>query len=51
MSRFAPVVIEPRGGVRGCVVFLHGLGDTGHGWAQHLQATARPGIKYICPHA
>lgn len=33
------------------VIFLHGLGDTGHGWAQALAAIRAPHVKYICPHA
>ncbi|MEE6484405.1 hypothetical protein FKM82_013859 [Ascaphus truei] len=33
------------------VIFLHGLGDTGHGWAESLSAIRLPYVKYICPHA
>uniref|UniRef100_A0A8C5MGC7 palmitoyl-protein hydrolase n=1 Tax=Leptobrachium leishanense TaxID=445787 RepID=A0A8C5MGC7_9ANUR len=33
------------------VIFLHGLGDTGHGWADALTAIRLPYVKYICPHA
>ncbi|XP_069478487.1 acyl-protein thioesterase 2 [Ambystoma mexicanum] len=33
------------------VIFLHGLGDTGHGWAEALSAIRLPYVKYICPHA
>ncbi|KAG1927003.1 acyl-protein thioesterase 1 isoform X1 [Pimephales promelas] len=33
------------------VIFLHGLGDTGHGWAEALAAIRAPHVKYICPHA
>ncbi|KAH9179745.1 Phospholipase/carboxylesterase [Lactarius sanguifluus] len=38
------------------VIFLHGLGDTGHGWSQPVSAIFRkdPGlshIKWILPHA
>ncbi|KAG8587946.1 hypothetical protein GDO81_005830 [Engystomops pustulosus] len=33
------------------VIFLHGLGDTGHGWAEALSAIKHPHVKYICPHA
>ncbi|XP_075995494.1 acyl-protein thioesterase 2 [Genypterus blacodes] len=33
------------------VIFLHGLGDTGQGWAQSLAAIRLPHVKYICPHA
>lgn len=33
------------------VIFLHGLGDTGHGWADSLLKIQLPHVKYICPHA
>lgn len=33
------------------VIFLHGLGDNGHGWADSLSAIKLPYVKYICPHA
>lgn len=33
------------------VIFLHGLGDTGHGWSQTFEQIRQPHIKYICPTA
>lgn len=35
------------------LIFLHGLGDQGHGWAQSLMFLARkfPFLKIVCPHA
>uniref|UniRef100_A0A803WC66 Acyl-protein thioesterase 1 n=2 Tax=Ficedula albicollis TaxID=59894 RepID=A0A803WC66_FICAL len=33
------------------VIFLHGLGDTGHGWSEALAGIKSPHVKYICPHA
>ncbi|XP_061453795.1 acyl-protein thioesterase 2 isoform X2 [Rhineura floridana] len=33
------------------VIFLHGLGDTGHSWAEALSSIRLPYVKYICPHA
>uniref|UniRef100_UPI00398F15F4 acyl-protein thioesterase 2 isoform X1 n=2 Tax=Pristiophorus japonicus TaxID=55135 RepID=UPI00398F15F4 len=33
------------------VIFLHGLGDTGHGWAESMSSIRLPYVKYICPHA
>ncbi|XP_058051441.1 acyl-protein thioesterase 2 isoform X1 [Ahaetulla prasina] len=33
------------------VIFLHGLGDTGHSWADALSSIRLPYVKYICPHA
>nr|XP_055174289.1 acyl-protein thioesterase 1 isoform X2 [Nyctereutes procyonoides] len=33
------------------VIFLHGYGDTGHGWAEAFVGIRSSHIKYICPHA
>lgn len=33
------------------VIFLHGLGDSGHGWAESLTGIQLPHVKFICPHA
>ncbi|MBN3305893.1 acyl-protein thioesterase 2 [Amia ocellicauda] len=33
------------------VIFLHGLGDSGHGWADAMSSIRLPYVKYICPHA
>uniref|UniRef100_A0A8C2M9M4 Acyl-protein thioesterase 1 n=1 Tax=Cricetulus griseus TaxID=10029 RepID=A0A8C2M9M4_CRIGR len=33
------------------VIFLHGLGDTGHGRAEAFAGIRSSHIKYICPHA
>lgn len=33
------------------VIFLHGLGDTGDGWACALSNLQLPHVKIICPHA
>ncbi|GLD59398.1 acyl-protein thioesterase 2 [Lates japonicus] len=33
------------------VIFLHGLGDSGHGWADTLSGIRLPHVKIICPHA
>ena len=27
------------------VIFLHGLGDSGHGWAPQMSAIKPPGVK------
>jgi len=33
------------------VIFLHGLGDTGHGWCQMFDAISEPFVKYLFPNA
>ncbi|XP_029370426.1 acyl-protein thioesterase 2 [Echeneis naucrates] len=33
------------------VIFLHGLGDSGHGWADTLKEIKLPHVKFICPNA
>jgi lysophospholipase-2 len=33
------------------LLFLHGLGDTGHGWAQILTEVRPPFLKIVCPTA
>uniref|UniRef100_H2SAD8 palmitoyl-protein hydrolase n=2 Tax=Takifugu rubripes TaxID=31033 RepID=H2SAD8_TAKRU len=33
------------------VIFLHGLGDSGHGWTETLTEIQPPYVKFICPHA
>ncbi|KAK2920801.1 hypothetical protein Q8A73_000286 [Channa argus] len=33
------------------VIFLHGLGDSGHGWADTLTGIQLPHVKFICPSA
>ncbi|KAJ0003471.1 hypothetical protein NQD34_008569 [Periophthalmus magnuspinnatus] len=33
------------------VIFLHGLGDNGKGWADVLTSIRLPHVKFICPHA
>lgn len=46
-------VINPTTVHKFTLIFLHGLGDSGHGWAQSLMFLARkfPFLKIICPHA
>ncbi|KAJ2896501.1 hypothetical protein GGI21_005041, partial [Coemansia aciculifera] len=42
-----------RGTHTASVIFIHGLGDSGHGWAPVAQQLARtqPHVKFILPHA
>lgn len=47
-----PSVVQPRGQHKGTLIFLHGLGDQGHGWADAFGSEARhDNIKAICPHS
>lgn len=47
-----PAVIPPIGKHTATVIFLHGLGDTGHGWSSVITSDLRvEHVKYICPHA
>ena len=51
MSSKQPVVVSPSGKHTATLIFLHGLGDTGHGWASSL-ADVRPSyVKIVCPTA
>ncbi|KOS18719.1 Acyl-protein thioesterase 1 [Escovopsis weberi] len=51
----APLVIPAIGRHTATVIFAHGLGDTGHGWSDVVQAFQRNGrlneVKFILPHA
>ncbi len=46
-----PVVIKARGQHTATMIFLHGLGDTGHGWAAGLNTIAPSFLKIVCPTA
>ncbi|XP_050499275.1 acyl-protein thioesterase 1 [Diabrotica virgifera virgifera] len=47
----APVVIAATTKHTGTLIFLHGLGDTGQGWASAMAAVRPPHVKVICPTA
>lgn len=47
----APVIIQASARHTATVIFLHGLGDTGHGWAPVFQQIKAPHVKYILPTA
>ncbi|XP_043921446.1 acyl-protein thioesterase 1 [Protopterus annectens] len=51
MSVPLPAIIPAAKKATAAVIFLHGLGDTGHGWAEALEGIRVPHVKYICPHA
>ncbi|CAG5133505.1 unnamed protein product [Candidula unifasciata] len=46
-----PVIVQPRAVATASLIFLHGLGDSGHGWADSFRALALKHIRCICPHA
>ena len=45
------VTIPSAGKHESTLIFLHGLGDTGHGWASSLAEICPPRIKVVCPTA
>uniref|UniRef100_A0A171B407 palmitoyl-protein hydrolase n=1 Tax=Triatoma infestans TaxID=30076 RepID=A0A171B407_TRIIF len=47
----SPVVIAATAKHTATIIFLHGLGDTGHGWASAISAIRPPFAKVICPTA
>ncbi|XP_074103465.1 acyl-protein thioesterase 1 [Cotesia typhae] len=46
-----PVVIAATTKHTATLIFFHGLGDTGHGWATSMGAIKAPHMKVICPTA
>jgi len=46
-----PVVVSPSAKHTATLIFLHGLGDTGHGWASSIAAIRPPHVKVVCPTA
>uniref|UniRef100_A0A8C5NZC5 Acyl-protein thioesterase 1 n=1 Tax=Jaculus jaculus TaxID=51337 RepID=A0A8C5NZC5_JACJA len=46
-----PVVVPAARKATAAVIFLHGLGDTEHRWAEAFAVIRSWHIKYICPHA
>ncbi|XP_025250517.1 acyl-protein thioesterase 1 isoform X2 [Chlorocebus sabaeus] len=51
MSTPLPAIVPAARKATAAVIFLHGLGDTGHGWAEAFAGIRSSHIKYICPHA
>ncbi|XP_065161227.1 acyl-protein thioesterase 1 [Atheta coriaria] len=47
----APVVIAASAKHTATLIFLHGLGDTGQGWASAMAAIRPSHVKVICPTA
>lgn len=46
-----PVVVSASAKHTATLIFLHGLGDTGHGWASSIAAIRPPHVKVVCPTA
>jgi predicted esterase len=55
MAHIAPLVVPPLNKHTATVIFMHGLGDTGHGWLSAVQNFRRreklSHVKFILPHA
>ncbi|XP_066575854.1 acyl-protein thioesterase 1 [Amia ocellicauda] len=51
MSAPLPAIVPAARKATAAVIFLHGLGDTGHSWAEAFAGIRTPHVKYICPHA
>lgn len=54
-GRIAPLVFPAASRHTATVIFVHGLGDTGHGWASAVENWRRrqkmDEVKFILPHA
>ena len=50
-SMAPPVIVSPSGKHTATLIFLHGLGDTGHGWASSLAEVRQGHVKIVCPTA
>ncbi|KAI1186136.1 phospholipase/Carboxylesterase [Nemania serpens] len=55
MQRATPLLFSPTAKHTATVIFLHGLGDTGFGWAPAVEGWIRRGrlneVKWVLPHA
>ena len=53
--RAAPLIFPANGRHTATVIFSHGLGDTGHGWASAVENWRRrqklDEVKFVLPHA
>lgn len=47
----SPVILAATAKHTATLIFLHGLGDTGQGWASAMAAIRPPYVKVICPTA
>ena len=46
-----PRVLKARAKHSATMIFLHGLGDTGHGWAEAFNEIRPDYLKIVCPNA
>lgn len=46
-----PVVLQATAKHTSTIIFLHGLGDTGHGWVSAIGTIGPPHCKVLCPTA
>ncbi|XP_065179583.1 acyl-protein thioesterase 1-like [Sycon ciliatum] len=46
-----PVIVEPKGKHSATLIFLHGLGDTGHGWSESFRTIQPDYLRIVCPNA
>ncbi|KAL9980335.1 hypothetical protein ACROYT_G008907 [Oculina patagonica] len=51
MSVLPSVVVQATAKHTASLIFLHGLGDTGHGWSANFESIKMPHVKCICPNA
>ena len=51
MQRPPPVVLKAKDRHTATLIFLHGLGDTGHGWAAAFNMIKPKYLKVVCPTA
>ncbi|XP_077289104.1 acyl-protein thioesterase 1 [Arctopsyche grandis] len=51
VSMASPVIVAASAKHTATLIFLHGLGDTGHGWASAMGNLRPPHVKVICPTA
>ncbi|KAK3091501.1 hypothetical protein FSP39_020287 [Pinctada imbricata] len=47
----SPVIVAAQARHTATLIFLHGLGDTGHGWADGFRMMKLNNIKCVCPNA
>jgi len=49
--KMSSVKVPSKEKATGSLIFLHGLGDTGHGWAEQLKDFSFKSIRCVCPNA